>query len=501
MKKGQVFLWSSFVLLLALGANQEVAKADTTDNASESVQVQSQVANDQPLTKATQDQPVATSNTSNTSNADANNVSNDQQTTPAQQTSVDTPVNQAATDSTDVTTTTAQNDTNSNQGVVTDVNGGVVTTFDKITRLYREDGSMIDNFGLSANSPWRTDKKLALNSQNYYRVSTDAYANSNDVTLTFGADADGIVQVKGSGAVPYSREDQGFTRNDANSNFEAGSLWKYNKTDDLDGLTYYQIGNNVWVNGYDAAPYVAYQNPEGWLQVENAQLQPEGPVGYELYNDVEGVKVWLVRRYFGQSNSHTIYDSSTAYYVRNFQRNHGLPVTGIVNLATWTAMGFSESSWYGIDSYVAPLQTNTLSTRSDHIEAMINQAYKYVGQPWISGASSSPEYGVDCSGLVVQALYASGINPSPVTSIQHAQPGNEWNSRMLFSDNRIHAVNFNDRQRGDLIFFASPSTGIVWHVGILLDANTMIDSWGPYVGTSGIYSGKGTIVGVKRVFS
>ncbi|MFD1417410.1 peptidoglycan-binding protein [Companilactobacillus keshanensis] len=500
MKKNQVFLWSSFVLLLTLGANQETAKADTTNTATASVQVQGQAAKaQQPIDQAVADSP-QTDVTGTTIQA------NPQQTTTTQTnstpgTSTQGTSAQNATTQADVTTNEDATKSNTNQGVITPVNGGVVTTFDKITRLYREDGTMIDNFGLSANSPWRTDKKLALNAQNYYRVSTDAYANSNDITLTFGADADGIVQVKGNGAVPYSREDQGFTKNDQNSNFAAGSLWKYNKTDDLDGLTYYQIGSNVWINAYDATPYVAYQNPDGWLQIENAQLQPEGPVGYELYNDVEGVKVWLVRRYFGQSNAHTIYDANTAYYVRNFQSNHGLPVTGIVNLATWTTMGFSEDSWYGIDSYVAPLQTNTLSARSDHIEAMINQAYKYVGQPWISGAASSPEYGVDCSGLVVQALYASGVNPSPVTSIQHAQPGNEWNSRMLAADNRIHAVNFNDRQRGDLIFFANPSTGIVWHVGILLDANTMIDSWGPYVGTSGIYSGKGTIVSVKRVFS
>ncbi|KRK65057.1 hypothetical protein FC72_GL001684 [Companilactobacillus tucceti DSM 20183] len=500
MKKSQVFLWSSFVLLMALGANQATVKADATNDSTPNVQVESQ-NNNQALDQAKQDQPQAASNqqTADVNSNDASTQAQQGVQVGAQDTQ-GTQVNTQATATQSDTATDTQNNAD-NQGTITPVNGGVVTTFDKITRLYREDGTMIDNFGLSANSPWRTDKKLSLNSQNYYRVSTDAYANSSDVTLTFGADADGIVKVKDNGAVSYGRGDQGFSKNEGSTNFAAGSMWKYNRTDDLDGLTYYQIGNNVWVNGYDAAPYVAYQNPEGWLQIENAQLQPEGPVGYELYNDVEGVKVWLVRRYFGQSNRHTIYDSTTTYYVKNFQANHGLPVTGIVNLATWTAMGFSESSWYGIDSYVAPLQTNTLSTRSDHIEAMINQAYKYVGQPWISGAASSPEYGVDCSGLVVQALYASGVNPSPVTAIQHAQPGNEWNSRLLYTDNRIHPVNFNDRQRGDLIFFADPSTGIVWHVGILLDANTMIDSWGPYVGTSGIYSGKGTIVGVKRVFA
>ncbi|WP_051564078.1 C40 family peptidase [Companilactobacillus paralimentarius] len=132
---------------------------------------------------------------------------------------------------------------------------------------------------------------------------------------------------------------------------------------------------------------------------------------------------------------------------------------------------------------------------------MINQAYKYLGQTWISGAASSPQYGVDCSGLVTQALYASGINPAPVSAIQHAQVGNEWNSRMLWSDNRMPKVDFNNRQRGDLIFYTDPSTGLIWHVGILLNRDTMIESWPYAVQVHSIYSGRGNIAGVKRVFA
>lgn len=74
-------------------------------------------------------------------------------------------------------------------------------------------------------------------------------------------------------------------------------------------------------------------------------------------------------------------------------------------------MGFSSADWTGIDSYVAPLRTNENSTRSDHVEAMIAQAMEYRGQPWVSGAASSPAYGLDCSGLVTQAMYASGVSP------------------------------------------------------------------------------------------
>jgi Cell wall-associated hydrolases (invasion-associated proteins) len=220
-----------------------------------------------------------------------------------------------------------------------------------------------------------------------------------------------------------------------------------------------------------------------------------------LYNGVEGIKTWLVRRYFGYSNAHTIYDGAVANSVRGVQSSHGLPVTGIVDLATWKAIGFSEDSWYGIDSYVAPLRTSISSSRSDHIEAMINEAYRYLGQPWISGASSSPDYGVDCSGLVTQALYASGIDSAPISAIQHAQVGNEWNCQMYWNDNRIPHINFSERQRGDLIFFTDPSSGMLWHVGILLDPSTMIESWPYAVQVHSIYSGRGNIAGVKRVFA
>ncbi|CAJ1188957.1 peptidoglycan-binding protein [Companilactobacillus paralimentarius] len=369
-----------------------------------------------------------------------------------------------------------------------------------ITNLYTEDGKLIQNQKLGANTAWVTDQKLTYQGQTYYRVATNEYIAAGDVTISYGHAKSGIVAINDWGGVSFSHDDNGFYRN-GQKNFVANSLWKYDQVDQSGGLTYYRIGNDIWVNSNDATIAVGYQNPSGWFQIQNTQIKPVGNVGYDLYNGVEGVKVYLVRKYFGYSNTHTIYDSSIAASVKSFQARRGLPVTGVVNLATWKNMGFSESSWYSLDSYVAPLETNQTSTRSDHIEAMINQAYKYLGQTWISGAASSPQYGVDCSGLGTQALYASGINPAPVSAIQHAQVGNEWNSRMLWSDNRMPKVDFNNRQRGDLIFYTDPSTGLIWHVGILLNRDTMIESWPYAVQVHSIYSGRGNIAGVKRVFA
>lgn len=490
-KKAKLSFVCGLALTMLAVTTQQTVKADTTTD------------NNQVTTATNDSQTQAVSQaTAAVSEAVATDQQADQAVTPATATA-DT------NDQTNTAATTDDNTTSADQAATTQADAsaanvtkikGIVTTKDQATQLYKQDGTLITDRQLGPNTPWFTDENLSYNGKSYYRVATNEYTDGNDVILTYGNAADGIVRVKQSGAVNYSRTAQGFVKS-GQPNLGANSVWKYNRTDSANGLTYYQIANNVWLNSDDATTAAAYQNPNGWLQISNSQIQPSGGnVGYDLYKGVEGIKTYLVRKYFGYSNVHTIYDGSVTASVRALQARKGLPVTGVVDLKTWEAMGFVESTWYGIDSYVAPLQTNITSTRSDHIEAMINQAYKYLGQPWITGAASSPDYGVDCSGLVTQALYASGVDSAPITAIQHAQPGHEWNSRDYWADDRMPHVNFNDRQRGDLIFFTDPSTGIIWHVGILLDKNTMIESWPFAVQVHSIYGGRGNIAGVKRVF-
>lgn len=478
-KKSKMFFVCSFALAMLAVTTQQNVKADTTtDAAVENVQ--------QPVAQATQEENNQEATTQEVQAPEATTESTVKTTT--DQTPV---VNDATTED---ATTTPQT-----QRTVTQIKG-IITTGDQLTYLYNQDGQQLTNRALGPNTPWYTDQKVLSNGGTYYRVATNEFADGANTKFSYGNAADGIVRVKQNGAANYTRDESGFYKS-AQAGFGANTVWKYNRTDDADGLTYYQISNNVWVNSNDATTAAAYQNPNGWLQIHNEQIKPVGPVGYELYNGVEGIKTWLVRKYFGYSNAHTIYNSAVAASVRSLQARKGLPVTGIVNLDTWKAMGFVEDSWYGLDSYVAPLRTNITSTRADHVEAMINEAYRYMGKPWISGASSTPDFGVDCSGLVTQALYASGIDSAPVSSIQHAQPGNEWNCQMYWNDSRIHRVNFNERQRGDLIFFTDPSSGMLWHVGILLNPTTMIESWPYAVQVHSIYSGRGNIAGVKRVFA
>lgn len=260
-KKSKFALVCGLALAMLTISTQQNVKADTASDAQVTAVASDQAATTNAVSEATQTAP-----TTETTTQDA--------------TQTETP---AATDTTAATTqanTTSQN--------ITHIKG-VVTTKDQITYLYAKDGSQVQNRALAANSPWLTDQRLDNHGSTYYRVATNEYTNSNDVTLSYGYSSDGVLRVKQDGAVSYSRGDQGFYRN-GQSNYSANSVWKYNRQDNDSNLTYYQIANNVWVNSNDATTAPAYQNPNGWLQIQNTQIKPVGPVGYELYNGVEGLR-------------------------------------------------------------------------------------------------------------------------------------------------------------------------------------------------------------------
>ncbi|MDK7325447.1 C40 family peptidase [Lactobacillus mulieris] len=279
-----------------------------------------------------------------------------------------------------------------------------------------------------------------------------------------------------------------------------GSSWRYFAKATINGREMYKLGGDKqWIPAEFTA---GFQNKSGYYQVQYNQIQPSiyAP-GYNLGYNYEGVKTWLVMRRLGTYAGYANYNWATVNAVKNFQASHGLNPTGIVDLATWLKLGFIKETWYGIDSYVAPLGAGKNASREEHINAMINQAYKYLGKPYIVGASSSPDYGVDCSGLVLQALYAGGLNPTSISSTQHAHPGNEWNSRVLWADPKLMTVPLSDIQRGDLVFYYEPGTRTIWHVALYIGNGQVIESWPPRVGISTLRDyNRSIIAGVKRPF-
>ena len=175
-----------------------------------------------------------------------------------------------------------------------------------------------------------------------------------------------------------------------------------------------------------------YQNPSQYYQIKSSITLSGG--GYNLSVGYEGLKVAYVKRALGLGNAigfkwRTVH-AVNGNYVKTFQRKHGLSQTGIVNLATWKAMGYSESDWYGLGAYVSPIRVDETSTRSEHIEAMIDRLYDYLGTSYIIGASGAPGTGVDCSGMVMQALYAAGLDISPINPVRHSYPDMNMNRQI-----------------------------------------------------------------------
>lgn len=231
-------------------------------------------------------------------------------------------------------------------------------------------------------------------------------------------------------------------------------------------------------NYYRETLYRVYQNPSSYYQIKDSISLSGG--GYTLSYGFEGVKVMQVIRKLGLGSGigmgGAFYSTEVQNAVANFQRNAGLVATGNVDLLTWLRLGFNELQWEQWGAYVSPMKVNRYSSRSDHIEAMISTAYSYLGTPYVIGASGPPGTGIDCSGLVMQGLYAAGMDISPINPVRHAYPGYEYESRNMWASAKFLHVPYEQRQRGDLIFYQN-SSGTVIHVAIYLGNDTVIESW------------------------
>lgn len=274
-------------------------------------------------------------------------------------------------------------------------------------------------------------------------------------------------------------------------------------TNNKDGVPVLKLHNGKYVAAKksDLATVKPYQNPKQYHQIHYTRVKPYGKVGYTVKRGYEGIKTYLIMKRLGTYNGYNMYNTATWYAVRNFQARNHLKVTGNVDQATWTKLGLGKKLFKQIDSYTAPLGAQAWQGRKAHIEAMIRHAYKYLGHPYLVGSASMTRYGTDCSGLVIQSLYAGGISPVPVSAIGHAHPGNEWNSRNLWADKKLKWVPYSRRRRGDLVFYYQPGTRTIWHVAIYLGNNMVIESWPPRIMVQPISnSQRNVIAGIKRPF-
>lgn len=198
--------------------------------------------------------------------------------------------------------------------------------------------------------------------------------------------------------------------------------------------------------------------------------------GYNLTPGMNGVKVSKVQRRLGMGATWETMNPATINKVRAFQRSHGLKANGVVDKKTWVTMGFSAKSWTTLDNYQHKVVLGYGATKKDRIETMIKTAYTYQGKKshYVWGGAGVPADGADCSGMILQALYAAGINPRPITHVKHSLP--EYRSSKELYKAKFQHDSLRNKKRGDIIFYShngNPSG--IHHVAIYLGGGKIFD--------------------------
>src|SRR5215217_4881098 len=191
---------------------------------------------------------------------------------------------------------------------------------------------------------------------------------------------------------------------------------------------------------------------------------------------MNGVKVRLVQRRLGMGSRWETMDAATRARVKAFQKaKHLKRRDGVVDADTWKALGIRED--FCFDRWQAKPSLPLTATGAQRVATMIAFARGYLGAEYVWGGAGQRKYGVDCSGLVLQALYAAGLEPAPVTVDKHVLP--QYRSSLeLYKHPRLKRVPRSQMRRGDLIFYTMNSTGRVNHVAIYLGKGRLLEAKG-----------------------
>ena len=111
---------------------------------------------------------------------------------------------------------------------------------------------------------------------------------------------------------------------------------------------------------------------------------------------------------------------------------------------------------------------------------MIAYASGRLGRPYVWGGAGP--MGFDCSGLVLQALYAGGVVVPGITTDLHVQADFRTTNALYVS--RLPHVPFSQRRRGDLIFYGSP----ISHMAIYLGGGRILEAVRPEVRTASVFA-------------
>lgn len=131
----------------------------------------------------------------------------------------------------------------------------------------------------------------------------------------------------------------------------------------------------------------------------------------------------------------------------------------------------------GIFGFRTESRISVSATRNECVNAMITRAYDYVGTtPYIWDYSCAPGVGIDCAGLVMQCLYATGMDLGRYTPWDHYYtPGHDHYANDMWNDPKFMHLDFSQRRRGDLICYNG-------HIAIYLGNDQIIEAASPRYG-------------------
>ncbi|WP_334329955.1 C40 family peptidase [Companilactobacillus sp. HBUAS59699] len=331
-----------------------------------------------------------------------------------------------------------------NQTTVDAATNKVVMT-SKITSIYNDNGKLVTNRALAANTPWQTDKKVTIgNKGEFYRVATHEFVKTSDVTLQ--RDNTGTATIS---YAPNSGIDlwngYGVNKVASGQKLTNGTEWKFSeRVVDSNGDSWYRIGGDQWIEGT-------------YTKITNDVF------------DQNAANTWDPNFAAIRVNKDTL-----VYNNDNYGSGSRGGVSAGALLQVSSTLQESDGIWYElssggfipagvstqITSYRAPVSLNG-KTKNQMIDDVISAAKSQLGKPYVWNAKGPDSY--DCSGLMQYVFrQATGQNIGSWTVPQETA-GTK--------------VSINALQRGDLVFWGP--AGASYHVALYLGNNQYLNALRP----------------------
>ena len=256
--------------------------------------------------------------------------------------------------------------------------------------------------------------------------------------------------------------------------------------------------NNAWYflnnSGAMAFNWLALNGNWYWLGSDGAMKtgwQVAGGIWYYMYTkgDVHGGSEGVMAK-------NTVIDGYVVHengaYIRSRNKLGWQNPSGYPQVSSLTVK--LPSYCTGYFTYVTPSRISIYATRQECVNTFIARAYEYLGTRYIEPWSSYPGDAVDCSGFVLQCLYATGMDLGIYNPYNHRWMASQtYNSMNWYNNRTFMPVSTNAIQRGDLVYYRG-------HVAIYLGNGQIIDSWpGQGVSVKPIGS-RGKVIGAARPY-